>query len=193
MKQWHSFLWTADEWLVNYFCVPSGLGSVTLFSIGHALELYLKAAYSKKIGNVDAAVRKGHNLKSIWDSCKTHDSDFMPEYEIRDSVFAANLFSTPGPKLSLDDQRHFLLHQEFYLVMKLLPDLKYLGASMKLLQGPYGIGYLHPNEYWVRFFKRLRRYINHPSEDRLDIIRHLIEDGDLPAVGRTYLEKLYQV
>jgi hypothetical protein len=53
---WRAFLWPADEWLFLFATPPGGLISVKLFSIGHALELYLKAVYAKLTGDVKAAI-----------------------------------------------------------------------------------------------------------------------------------------
>lgn len=61
-QNWDCFLWSADEWIVNYSLPPNMTGT-KLFSIGHALELYLKATYSKMTGDVDEAVRIGHNMR----------------------------------------------------------------------------------------------------------------------------------
>ena len=60
---WHAFLRTADEWVINYSLLPacSSLIAVQLFSVGHALELYLKAANTKLTGNIDA-VRCAHHI-----------------------------------------------------------------------------------------------------------------------------------
>jgi len=191
MHEWHSFLRTADGWFITYSLPPPDLTSVKLFAIGHTVELYLKAANTKFTNDIGRAINFGHKLKSIWDDCKK-DSKFMPSFEIKDSVFNKDFFSVSVVK-SLDevDRRHYLHNQELYIVAKFLPDLKYLGTLPKSLKSAYGLGYIHPNPYWIGFLRELRDYIGHPQKNRLDIIAHHLQEGDLPEQSIQYLKGLY--
>lgn len=194
MHDWWSFLRAADEWFVNYASVPADLSSVITFSIGHTVELYLKATYVKNTGDMHQAIKYGHKIRELWGACKSYDKNFMPNYEIRNCVFNADLFNTPTELreiLSDDDLKHYFKHQELYLIAKLLPDLKYLGAPLKFLKGAYAFGYIHPNPYWIEFFKEFRSYLQHPSENRLDFIKHKLDEGDLPVRSIQYLRGLY--
>ena len=74
---WRSFVIPADEWLVNY-SVISTVGfmpilSVALFSIGQAVELYLKASMAKITGNSSAAIKYGHNIAKLLEDCQGID------------------------------------------------------------------------------------------------------------------------
>lgn len=197
--EWHSFLTVADEWLINYSLPTDGfLPSVKLFSIGHALELYLKATISKTTGNVNRAIGYGHDLKKMWDDRKKENENFMPDYEIKESILECeNLFTSGGnlyKELSKDDFEHFLKNQELYVVTKLLSDLKYLGTYMKskdLREKGYALGAIVPNPYWIKLFRELRNYLNYPQSNRLDIIKYLIDEGGLPKQSRDYLKGLY--
>lgn len=192
MYEWHSFLWTADEWFITYSLPPQDLVHVKLFAIGHTVELYLKAANTKITGNIDGAIKFGHNIKAIWDDCKSHDKKFMPNFEIRDCVFNTDLFTGEIQKrLSGDDLKNYFHNQELYTIAKLLPDLKYLGAPLKSIKGQCTLGSFHPNPYWINFLRELRAYLEYPQKDKVDIIKHHIYGGDLPAQSIDYLKGLY--
>ncbi len=116
----------------------------------------------------------------------------MPNFEIRDSVFNRDFLSvTEVESLDEADRLHYFRNQEFYIVAKLLPDLKYLGAPLKSVKGAYALGFIHPNPYWLGFLGELRDYIGHPQKNRLDIIAHHLQEGDLPQQSIQYLKGLY--
>jgi hypothetical protein len=91
-----------------------------MFSLGQAVELYLKAAYAKLRGSVDEAERKGHDIKALWVGCKDLTEDCMPDYEIRDAVWNADLFGAGWQKdranLSAEDLDHFERNRELYFI-----------------------------------------------------------------------------
>ncbi|OGN94413.1 MAG: hypothetical protein A2Z75_03075 [Chloroflexi bacterium RBG_13_50_10] len=195
MYEWDSFVWAADEWFIEY-SLPPPLPNVKLFAIGHTIELYLKAANTKITEDIDEAIRMGHNIKRIWDDCKRRDQNFMPSFEIRDSVFQSDLFQLHSSedsrnKLNKDDLLHFYQNQELYIIAKHLPDLKYLGAPLKSIKGAYALAVIHPNPYWITFLKELRGYLGHPEKGKLDAISHHIDEGDLPVQSIQYLKGLY--
>jgi hypothetical protein len=186
---WDSFLWTADEWIINYSLPPGTLGAVNLFSVGHALELYLKACYTKFTGNIDAAIRFGHNVSEIWFACKKLEKDFLHTHELRRSILEQDLLRTADvEQLPREDLLHFLANQELYIICKYLPDLKYLGAPLKKLTGAFGMATASRNPAWAILFHDLRSYLGHPREGRIDIIRYYIEEGELPY-GSVYFLK----
>jgi hypothetical protein len=57
MHDWLSLVYHGDEWFVSYACIPSGLPSVVTFSVGHAVELYLKGTHTKVFGDIQKAIR----------------------------------------------------------------------------------------------------------------------------------------
>src|SRR5438046_2379218 len=128
---WKVFLPTADEWIVAY-SLPPALHTIKLFMIGQAVELYLKSVVAKQMGSVDRALEQRHDIKKLWDLCKENDPNFMPEYEIRQSVLNAGkeplgLFAPEGlelsSKLSKVDFEHYQANSELYAVTKMLPHL----------------------------------------------------------------------
>lgn len=190
-REWDSFLLAADEWIINYSLPPMMLHSVKLFSIGHALELYMKAAYTKLSGDIDEAVGFRHDIPRIWAACRAKDPGFLPQYELRESVLARDLLSVEDySQLARDDLLEFLQNQELYVVAKYLGDLKYLGAPLKKIKGAYALGYTFPNPRWIGLFRALREYLGHPSEHKTDLIRHHIENGFLSEISVEYLRNL---
>jgi hypothetical protein len=167
------------------------LTSVKLFSIGHALELYLKASYTKMTGNIKAAIDFRHNVGSLWKACKSLDASFIPGFELRDSVLAGNLLSqNETSKLPKEDYFHFLEHQELYVIAKHLADLKYLGAPLMSVTGAYTLVYMFPNPDWIAIFAAIRRFLQYPDANTHDTIRHVVESEEIPAAAAQYLSGL---
>ena len=190
MYEWHSFLIAADEWFITY-SLPPVLRSVKFFAIGHTVELYLKAANTKITGDIDRAMKRGHNLKAIWDDCKAKDSAFMPQYEIRDDIYNRDLLLSPYEGLNAEDTLHLGNNYELYIIAKYLPDLKYLGAPPKTMKGEAGLYLIYPNTYWINFLKEMRRYLGHPEEGRRDTILFHIEHSTMPPETVHFLKMLY--
>lgn len=192
---WRSFLHTADEWFVTYATV--NFPSVSMFAIGFTVELYLKAVYAKYTGSVEDAIRHGHNVKRLWDACKSHDRNFMPDYEIRDEVYEAYTLERGEHfeerlRLSEDDWESYCKFPELYLVAKYLSDLRYFWSPFRSIEGLYSMPSFHPNASWIDFVRELRRYLGHPSPGGGDFIRRKIDEGSLPADARRYLQSLFE-
>jgi hypothetical protein len=190
MYEWHSFLQAADEWFITY-SLPPMLMKVKFFAIGHTVELYLKAANTKITGDIERAMKFGHNLKAIWDDCKAKDSAFMPKYEIRDDMYNRDLLLSPFEGLNKEDTIHLGNNYELYIIAKHLPDLKYLGAPLKTMKGTAGLYLLYPNHFWTFFLKDIRRYLGHPRKGTRDIISYHIDRSALPPKTVQYLRELY--
>lgn len=189
--EWHSFLWAADQWLINYSLSPSGLSAVTLFSVGHALELYLKACNAKMTGNIDRAVKFGHKVDDIWLDCQAQDSNFLPHRELRPSILALDLLDGNDlGQLAGEDLLHLAKNQEFYIVCKYLADLKYDGAPLKQHTGPYSFVFITRNPYWASLFQDIRSYLELPQPDRLDLIHHYVDEGELPEASIQFLRQV---
>lgn len=188
---WTDFLPAADQWFITY-ALPPLLFAVKPFAIGHVVELYLKAAYTKHITHdINQTIRQGHNLKRIWDECKANDANFMPHYELREHIFQSNFLITSGRDLDRDDYQHFIIHFDLYLIMKHLTDLKYLGTPWRSVGRSYSIRAVHPDFYWTDFLKELRTYLNYPQPSNLDWIREMINRNELPPYTVLYLGRLY--
>jgi hypothetical protein len=190
MYEWHSFLIAADEWFITY-SLPPILINVKFFAIGHTVELYLKAANTKITGDIDRAIRFGHQVKAIWDDCKAKDSAFMPRYEIRDDIYNRDLLPRSVEGLNEEDRIHLANNYELYIIAKFLPDLKYLGAPLKTMKGEAGLHLIYPNTYWIDFLKDMRRYLGHPDKSRRDTISFHIDRSTMPPETVWFLKKLY--
>lgn len=191
MHDWHSLSYQGDQWFVSYTCVPPSCIGVTLFSVGHAIELYLKASHTKIFGDFDKAIAYGHKVKDLWDSCKAGDRNFLPNHDIRDNVFRCDFFDrSVFNALSKDDQLHFIKFQCLYIIAKHLQDIKYLGLPWKTRKkGQMSFGSIHPDPYWITLFKDMRNYLGYPLKNKADFIEQVL--SDLPANSAKYLRDLY--
>lgn len=195
---WTVFVSQADEWLVEY-SLPPNLPQVKLSLVGHAVELYLKAVVTKQTGDIGVAIQQGHSIKKLWDLCKK-DPTFMPEYEIRSSVFDLDLVAPEGiilyGKLSEADYKHYQENAELYAIAKVLPHLKYGYTPSSQFPDSYRVpGWLWPNPYWTRFVKGMRSYLGPlPTlySGEIDYIKDRIGLENLPEGSRSYLSGLYE-
>jgi hypothetical protein len=150
---------------------------------------------AKQTGDVGLAINHGHKIKKLWDRCKQEDSAFMPGFDIRQSVFAVDLFAPEGidlyRALSEDNRKHYDENPELYAVAKLLANLKYWSIPSSAHPDGFRVSWLFPNPYWTRFFKALRGYLRLPLPGRPDYIRDIIGWGNLPSESVTYLTGLY--
>ena len=193
MYTWDSLAYHGDEWFAAYACIPGVAVSPTWFSVGHAIELYLKSAHTKLFGDINAAIQHGHKIKDLWDECRKRDPNFMKGYGFRDHIFEMDVLDgSVFKRLTADDRMHFLQNRSLYVVFKHLQDLKYLGSPWKTRSGPWALGYRHPDPYWTVFIRRLRAYLGYPSQDRADHISQILELGRLPDHAADYLRALYQ-
>jgi hypothetical protein len=197
MSNWYDFLITADQFFISYsICfIEEPLAQVKLFEIGHTIECYLKATYTKKTDDINKAIKLGHNIKKIWGSCKELDSAFMPNYEIKDSIYNRNfLKSYEIESLPFADIVHFSENNELYIISKHLPDLKYWGAPLKSVKedGMYGFFVQSPNPYWITFLKELRNYLGYPLPNQYDGIMKCITQKSIPQTAIEYLSNLYK-
>jgi hypothetical protein len=189
--EWGAFLWSADQWIISYSLPPVNLPAVKLFSIGHALELYLKASVAKSQGSVDPAIKMGHDVAALWAKCKALDKHFLPARELRPSVLACNILRHEDySQLPLDDQKHLISNHELYVVAKHLADMKYMGAPLKSVKGPYALAVIGHNPMWRDIFLELRQYLGHPQSPDTDSIHQAISTGELPKVAERYLSPL---
>jgi len=190
---WNCFLGTADEFLIAYAKISLGANPpLQFFIIGHAVELYLKAANAKITGDVNKSVKFGHNLYGLWKACKK-DPSFMPNFEIKESLYNIQFFEENiYKKCSENEKSHFIENRDLYTIMKHQMDLKYSGAPLKTIKGGYMMLCVCHNPYWIRFFKQIRQFLKYPNEKDFDYIKFQIENGYLKDKARNYLEQLYR-
>jgi len=197
VADWAKYASEGDQWIICYALV-SGISSTqtaALYIIGHAVELYLKAASIKLSDNEAGAIKYGHCLKRLWKDCRRLDPCFMSTYDIRFSTLAKDIFD---PKvigsLSADELRNFDSHRSLYAIMRALPDLKYFGLPWKTekTSGSYYVVTEHRDRYWIRFFKDMRTYLGYPANQLADRIRNAVAGSDLPADAVAYLKKYFE-
>ncbi len=190
---WHVFLQPADQWLINYSLLPTDLSltAVQLFSVGHALELYLKAVNSKLTGDIYAAVEWGHKVDRIWDDCKKRDPKFLPTYELRMAVLSRDILDPNDySNWANEDLLHFVKYQELYTVAKHLADLKYFGAPLKSIKGAFACAWVFPNPMWADLFREIRIYLGLPENGQLDFISYYLENASLPSTSIDFLNQV---
>ncbi len=189
--EWDCFLWSADEWIVNYAMPVHPMLAVKLFSIGHALELYLKATHSKLSGSVPEAIAFRHRLPQLLAACKTLDPAFLRDWELRDTVLKRDLLDLKDyMQLPRADLESFLRHQELYVVAKHLADLKYAGAPWKGGGTSRGSFLMHTHPMWSALFREIRQYLEYPRPGRTDPLRYYLEDGKLPPSAAAFLREI---
>lgn len=165
--------------------------------IGHAVELYLKATLAKQTGNNSAAIGYGHNIKRLWDACKSNDANFIPEYKIRNIIFdksryvdGLNINDWYNDLVASGEVEHYHRNQELYTIAWLLPDLKYTFAPSKV-QGRKSEIVSWPHPYWVDFFKAIRCYLDYPGAGRRDAIRFYLDELNDPTHEQSRINIAY--
>jgi len=194
MYDWHSFAYAGDEWLVGYACLPAVTPFVAIFTVGHALELYLKAAHTKLFGDVEKVIKKGHNIKSLWDECKKRDGAFLPNHEIRGSILKVDFLDQHVFKtLTKDDQEHYIRYQNLYLIAKHLSDIKYFSLpwNSRKKGGEKAVCWTSHDSYWITLFKDIRVYLGYPPKGKADFVEQQLRTGMLPSYAVHYLRGLY--
>jgi hypothetical protein len=160
---------------------------VQIFAVGHALELYLKAIHCKLVGNIKSTMGFGHDVLRLWGAIKVSDPTFAPSFEIRQAVLEVKALKGGHEKvLTIEDSKHYVVHQQLYIVMQHLADLKYLGAPLKSVTGLIGFAFGSPDPMWAQLFAEARSFI---GKDQVhDLIAELIQSGDVPPAAAAFLE-----
>ena len=67
MADWSAYASEGDHWIIAYVLVSGLMTAQTaaLSIIGHAVELYLKAAHIKLLNDEERAIKHGHRLQDI--------------------------------------------------------------------------------------------------------------------------------
>jgi hypothetical protein len=189
---WTSFLFTADDFIISYAQVSGVVAPTTeLFLVGHAVELYLKAASTKLSGDINRTVNFGHGLYGLWKDCKHQDANFMAGYDIIQSTFD-RMYFTPKAllRMSKSERMNYIINQNFYIILKYLPDLKYAGAPLRILKGPYSMGTVSHDPYWIKFFAEIRTFLGFPSPTINHSIKLAVGSGTLTKTAEDYLTPL---
>jgi hypothetical protein len=171
---WEQLARDAAEWLVAWISSPP-LPAVTLFLIGHTIELYLKAAYAAKseAGKTREQLvceLKGykHNLWRLWATLK-RDCKFMPAHRLRQDLYRKSCADVSFAASRSDKERdHLSEYNELYVVFEHLPDLKYMFLPP---WEPPVLTFSLPGHFWLNFIQELRAYMEYP---RPGVVDHLV-------------------
>lgn len=166
LGDWSMLAGRGDEWFETHLrlSLPPHGGSLVspwLFSAGHAVELYLKAAVALT-ANLTAATKFGHKLGDLWKHCESLPG-FPLRGLVREHLLAQDLdlySQTVRQNLPPDDAAHVAEHELLYLSMRHVQDLKYLGTpgatTRKLSAITFGTGV--PNRPMIHTLGRLARW-----------------------------------
>jgi len=191
MPEWEEFAFTGDEFLAAYGSTGA-LPRATPYLIGHAIELYLKAAYAARVGAGKSLAELrgefrvkfsgGHDLKALWDRLK-QQAGFMPDFNIREDLYPVR-FVDPGvaEKLPPDDYGHLSRNYEWYFAFRRHNELRYP------VEQPESYFFSSPGDFWVKFFKDLRGFIGYPRREGADHLAQVLEH--VPSNGRAYLSRI---
>lgn len=139
LGNWSMLAGRADEWFAAHLqtsMLPNGLRgpSPLVFSSGHALELYLKAAVAAH-ASFKQAEAFGHKLPKLWNLCETY-----PGFPLKGLLQPAllnrskNIYDQGVRSRLPEPLRQHLSENEFlYLALRHLQDLKYLGLPGKTI------------------------------------------------------------
>lgn len=194
-NDWYNFARHADEWFANYASGANISGGVTMFTLGHSLELYLKAVLVKRTDDAEGVIKKNHKIANLWKDCKT-DPKFLPDYSLDEKFLEHDdIFSIDH--LDFEDQedfKKFVEHRSVYIISNHLPDLKYGLTKWKTLsEGQRRImawGTYEP--YWITLFGSIRKYLEFPDHKEPDFLRIHLDQGRFSEQAKNYLEGLYE-
>lgn len=184
---WQQFASTGDQFLIMYAQSATVTPSASLFTVGHAAELYLKAVSTKLDPNFNA-VKYGHHVDRLLQVA--HNTGLLADFQVSESVRDRIMMKWPHPieMLGDTDYQQYVACQELYWVAYFLADSKYLGVGFRSAPESYGVTTLARNPFWIPFFKELRTFLGW-SLDGFEATLHRwsLESGALTAESVEYL------
>jgi hypothetical protein len=187
---WQSLASLGDQFLLAYAQCTTNTPVATLFNVGHAAELYLKAL-ALQVNPSKSPSSYGHDVSSLLDLA--HSEKLLLEYEVHSRVRDRIMKKWPHPIEAMHDPdfQSYVSHQELYWVAFYLGDVKYLGAKHLRAPETFGIMVMTRNPYWVSFFRQLRRHLNWPaSGGSLDHVKSNRDARLLQGDADDYIQSL---
>lgn len=190
---WQNLTMLGDEFIIAYSRLDGQTVPVTLFTIGHAVELYLKATILKLDPNIDI-LKLGHRVDKLIEKVKDLEPTLLVRYNLRESVYDKFM---NGKLITVEqstdpDYEHYIINQELYWISKYLMDLKYLGSIHKTIPNTFGIFIRACNPYWIEFFKELRIFLDLPLKDQgFDYLKIALEQQLLHKEQSDFLTNIY--
>ncbi|MBL0145374.1 MAG: hypothetical protein IPP48_06080 [Chitinophagaceae bacterium] len=83
---WQNFAMLGDQYLVAYSRLDAQTVPVTLFTVGHAAELYLKATVLK-IDPAFNVLRLGHKIDDIIKKVQELEPSLLTSYNLRPAIY----------------------------------------------------------------------------------------------------------
>jgi hypothetical protein len=188
---WTDYADAGDQWLAAYAAIPFEATWPVLFSVGHALELYLKAIKAKVEGiEPDHA----HNVEQLWtDAVKV--GALPPHLHFRPSHFKAfrdgkrvrDILKNGGITAEVWE---FQERIELFPVLAAIRDLKYLPLQSDQLTTTVGLVVIRPNLYWAGVFRAMRLWLHWPDRPANDLLRRLVASGEIREHGAAFVRAM---
>jgi len=153
----------ADQFLVAYAQQSACMPAPTLFLVGHALELYLKALLQKHDPSLEPK-SQGHKVGQMIE--KLNSTGILSLYQVKDNLrdrFLKSGWRTADELSKEDDYPEFIANQEMYWIAYFLADLKYLGTQHLLAPTAFGVAVRARNPYWASIFREIRSSLGHST------------------------------
>ena len=183
---------TADDFLIGYAQLVHAVPPVQLFCVGHAAELYLKAAHLKLNANINVT-KMSHRVGDMISALQAREPSVLTAYALREAVY--NKFIgrlVPMTEIGDPDYEHYIQHQELYFVSQYLADIKYMGTAHKVMPTTFSIMVAPCNPYWLPFFKELRCFLGWPAQGAwFDYIDRYLKEHLQNSQTRRFLGGLY--
>ena len=162
LTNWQKLAEIGDQFLILYSQSIASTPAATLFSIGHAAELYLKAA-AVYIDPSKSGKNYRHSLPELLKLM--HSNGLLISYKINDEIRDSIMLRSPHTIdiLSNSNYLEYISNQELYWVAYYLSDLKYLGSEHIRAPELFNILVMTRNPYWIPFFKEIQAFLNWPS------------------------------
>lgn len=188
MACWQEFAMTADDFLIGYAQLIHPAPPVQLFCVGHAAELYLKAARLKLDTNIDIT-KMSHRVGDMISGLQAREPSLLTAYALREAVYKKFIGRlVPMAEISDPDYKHYIRHQELYFVSRYLADIKYMGTAHKVMPITFSIMVAPCNPYWLPFFRELRCFLGWPIQGMwFDYIDRYLKDHRQDSQTRRFL------
>lgn len=187
MATWQNLASLGDQFLLLYAQCTTNTPAATLFTVGHAAELYLKAFALHNDPSKPPSSYK-HGVAELLDLA--HSKGLLLGYEVHPKIRDNIMNKCPHPFEMMSDPNFqaYTQHQELYWVAYYLADVKYLGSEHIRAPEAFGIMVMARNPYWVSFFYELRQHLNWPTTSGFfDYFKLNREHGLLPSQADAYL------
>ena len=172
-QRWINFCMLGDQFIGSYLRLDSRTTPATLFNIGHALELYLKAVLLKGGTTKRDLFRRSHDIAAMLEEVrKAHG--LLKEFQLNPLVYDRYVGGRLIPMNEVIDENgtineplyiDYVQKQELYWIGKYLQDLKYLGTFHKNLPDTFSILCMPCNPFWGVMFKELRKFLDWPTSN----------------------------